>query len=121
MHVYIQPCFVPTIMYFIAGPPDLSQIHMIKYRIGKEVKTCKAIDAIAREWKAIGRVLRMADEFLESQSRYEDNTVAAMNVITSWTKSDVKATWRQLITAMRVGGKLPSEANELETALLNRV
>ena len=108
-------------MYLLAAPPDLSQIHMIVYRVSNEVKICKAINAIAREWRAIGRELGMKDEFLESQSRHEDNTVAAMNVITFWTRSDEKATWRRLITAMRVGGKLTTEANELEKALLNKV
>ena len=100
--------------------PDLSQLHTIKYRTGKDVKTYKAIDAIAKDWKAIGKELGMKDRFLRAQSSHDDKT-AAMTVVRSWTRSDEKATWLRLIAAMRVGGKLRTEAKELEKALLSRV
>lgn len=100
--------------------PDLSQLHRIKYKTGKEVKTYKAIDAVANDWKAIGKELGLKENFLRAQSSHDDRT-AAMNVVRCWTRSDGKATWARLIAAMRVGGKLRTEAKELETALLNKV
>ena len=73
------------------------------------------------EWEAIGRELGLEDEFLKAQSSHEDSIVSAMNVVNRWTKSGKRATWARLIGAMKTGGKLTVEANELKHALLNMI
>ena len=101
--------------------PDLSQIDRLKYRSEGDIKTFRTLPHIAREWEAIGRELGVDDAFLKAQITHDDSTVAAMNVVSHWTRHDKNGTWRQLIRAMKVDGKLATEASELENALRNKI
>ena len=98
--------------------PDLSQIDRLQYSSKGEIKIFQTLPHIAREWEAIGRELGVGDAFLKTQSTHDDST-AAMNVVHYWIRYDKKPTWRQLIRAMKVDGKLVTEASELEYALHN--
>ena len=80
-----------------------------------------SINHIARQWEAIGRELGVEEGILKAQFYHDSNIVAARNMIDHWVFSDKNATWTRLIAAMRDGGKLKSEAAELETALLNKI
>ena len=101
--------------------PDLNRVQRIRYRSGTEIKTYRAINDIAKEWEAIARELGLEEKFLKAQSSHDDSIVAAMNVVNKWTRSDETASWARLIRAMKIGGNLAVEANELKHALLNMV
>ena len=101
--------------------PGLSQIDRLQYSSKGEVKTFRILPHIAREWEAIGRELGVGDIFLKSQSTHDDSNIAAMNMVSHWISHDKKPTWRQLIRAMKVDGKLVTEASELEYALYNKI
>ena len=101
--------------------PGLSQIVRLQYRSEGKIKTLRTLPHIAREWEAIGRELGVDDAYLKTQSTHDDSIIAALNVVRYWIKHDKKPTWRQLIRAMKVDGKLVTEASELEYALYNKM
>ena len=45
-------------------------IRGFQYKSGSEVKTYQVVDVIANEWEAVGRELRVEEEFLKNLSAH---------------------------------------------------
>ena len=96
-------------------------IGLIKYQSGSKVKKYRPIDIISVEWEAIARELEVSKARIVGARKKLDDSAAASEVLSYWLGSDTKATWARLIDAIKVKEELTSDAEDLETALLNMV
>ena len=96
-------------------------IGLFKYRSGDEVLKYRPIDIISLEWEAIARELKVKKATIVNAKKKPNDSDAASEVLSYWLGADTKATWAKLIEAIKVKEDLTSDAEELETALLNMV
>ena len=90
-------------------------IDLIKYKCGSEIEEYRAIDEIATEWQAIARALNIK----EAKITQFEHKNSANDMLKYWLRSNTKATWAQLIDAMKVKEDLTVAAETLQFALNN--
>ena len=118
--LYIAPAHA-KVLFPTDQKPNMRLIGMIKYRSGGEVLKYRPIDIIALEWEAIARELNVKRAAIVNAKKKPSDSDAASEVLSYWLGADKKATWAKLIEAIKVKEELTSDAEELETALLNMV
>jgi hypothetical protein len=101
--------------------PTMKLIGLIKYWSGSKVKKYRPIDIISVEWEAIARELEVSKAKIANAKKKHNDSDAASEVLSYWLGSGTEATWARLIDAIKVKEELTSDAEDLETALLNMV
>ena len=103
--------------------PTDTLIILINYIKKSENKRFRLIDAVAADWETVAKFLGFSNGQIRNVKRSHPGEVkaAATEMLTSWLRSDTKATWEKLIKALKdASDDLSVDAETFEYALLHQ-
>ena len=104
--------------------PTEKLIILINYIEKSENKRFRLIDSVATEWENVGVFLNFSNSQITNFKKCHPGDVkaAATAMLTSWLRSDTKATWEKLMKALKdASDDLRVDAETFEYALLHQI
>ena len=104
--------------------PSMKLICRVQYRKDGKTKSLRLVVTVASEWEDVARQLNFDEAkittFRKAHPRDPKESAKAMH--SSWTMSDVNATWAKLIQALEgASDDLAVMAKEFKYALINKL
>ena len=96
----------------------------VQYRKEGKTKSLRLIVTVASEWEDVARQLNFDEAKITTfrKAHPGDPNGSAKAMLSSWTMSDVNATWAKLIQALEgASDDLAVQAKEFEYALINKL
>ena len=96
----------------------------IQYKRNGRTKSLRLIVTVASEWEDVARQLNFDETKINTfrKAHPRDPKESAKAMLSSWTMSDVNATWAKLIQALEdASDDLAIHAKEFEYALINKL
>ena len=104
--------------------PNMKFICRVQYRKEGKTKSLQLVFTVASEWEDVARQLNFDEAKITTfrKAHPTNPKESAKAMLSSWTMSDVDATWAKLIQALKgASDDLVVQAKEFEYALINKL